>query len=130
VARCRSTSDKTVVTQLLDVFSFVSVLLRGAALACQTLILGGAIFNLWILRPLDVVADAKAADIFRSTRRLICWCALVFAVIQGFYLAADSLLLIGSHRTGLAWRCGRELLRCGPGKCGRGTDHCSGYRTP
>jgi putative copper resistance protein D len=90
-----------VVTQLLDVFSFLSVLLRGAALACQTLIVGGAIFSFWILRPLKVVPGANPADIFRSTRRLICWCAVVLAVIQSFSLAADSLLLIST--TGLTW---------------------------
>jgi copper resistance protein D len=91
-----------VVTQLLDVFSFLSVLLRGAALACQTLVIGGAIFSLWVLRPLNAVPGAQAADIFRSARRLICSCALAFAVIQGLYLTSDSLLLIGT--TGLAWR--------------------------
>ena len=89
-------------TELLDVFSFLSVLLRGAALACQTLILGGAIFGLWILRPLKSQSGAQADDIGRSGRRLMFWAALTFTAVQVVNIAADSVLLVAS--TGLPWR--------------------------
>jgi len=91
-----------VLTQLLDVFSFVSVLLRGAALAFQSLILGGAIFSFWILRPLNTLWGSRAYGIMQSSRWLILWSAVAFAFVQVCYIAADSALLTGT--TGLGWR--------------------------
>ena len=89
-------------TQLLDVFSFISVLLRGAALAFQSLILGGVVFSFWILKPLSVLLDSPADDVMGSSRRLITWSALALALVQIGYVTADSVLLTGT--TGLGWR--------------------------
>ena len=89
-------------TQLLDVFSFVSVLLRGAALAFQSLILGGVVFSFWILRPLSVLPDSPGDGILGPSRRLITWSALALALVQICYVTADSVLLTGT--TGLGWR--------------------------
>jgi copper resistance protein D len=91
-----------VLTQLLDVFSFISVLLRGAALALESLILGGVVFSFWILRPLSVHPDSPDGGIMESSRRLIAWSALGLAFVQICYVMADSVLLTGT--TGLGWR--------------------------
>ena len=37
--------------QLLDVFGFLSVLLRGLTLLFQSLVIGGLVFNLFVLGP-------------------------------------------------------------------------------
>ena len=87
-----------VLTPLLDVFSFVSVLLRGAALAFQSLVIGGVIFSLWILRPLERVA---AGDIYTSARLVVLCSAAALALVQGSYVAANAMLLAGT--TDLAW---------------------------
>src|SRR4051794_13315740 len=91
-----------VLTQLLDIFSFASVLLRGFALALQSLIVGGAIFSIWMLKPLNVAWGAQAQSIVQSSRRLILCSAVALALVQACYLAADSVLLM--ETTGLNWR--------------------------
>src|SRR3954451_287602 len=88
-------------TQLLDVFSFLSVLLRGCALALESLILGGAIFAVWILRPLRKKWGSQVDAVVQSSRRLIFWSAVALALIQLCYLGSDSSLLVGT--TGLGW---------------------------
>ncbi len=67
-------------TQLLDVFSFLSVLLRGCALALESLILGGAIFAVWILIPLRKKWGSQVDAVVQSSRRLIFWSAVALAV--------------------------------------------------
>jgi putative copper resistance protein D len=89
-----------VLTPLLDVFSFVSVLLRGAALAFQSLVLGGVIFTLWILRPLGEPAGA-AMGLARSARQLMLCSAVALAFVQSSYVATNAVLL--AETTGLAW---------------------------
>jgi putative copper resistance protein D len=70
--------------QLLDIFGFLSVLLRGAALALNSLVLGGAGF-LAIVQP-DGAARA-------AVRRLILWTALALALVQSLYVAANATIL-------------------------------------
>jgi putative copper resistance protein D len=73
-----------VAAQLLDVFGFLSVLLRGAALAFNSLVLGGVAFLLWVLP-----SEAGSA----AYRRAVSWSAGVLASIQLCYVAADSAIL-------------------------------------
>jgi len=77
------------VTPLVEVFGFVSVILRGCTLALQTLAVGGIVFVLFVLRARDAPAE-------RSIRR---W-ALALAAAQSLFLVVDSAVLIGT--TGLA----------------------------
>jgi putative copper resistance protein D len=91
-----------VLTQLLDVYSFVSVLLRGGALVFQSLIVGGCIFSVWILRPLNALCGAQTHSILESARRLLFWSAVAFAFIQSCNLMSESVLLSGT--TDLSWR--------------------------
>lgn len=70
--------------QLLDVFGFVSVLLRGGALALNCLVLGGVAF-LTFVRPTDAAMAAA--------RRLIFYSAASLAVVQICYVGADSMVL-------------------------------------
>jgi putative copper resistance protein D len=91
-----------VLTQILDVYSFLSVLLRGGALVFQSLIVGGSAFSFWVLRPLNTSCGAQGHNILESSRRLILWSAVAFAFLRTCYLASESVLLTGT--TSLGWR--------------------------
>lgn len=73
--------------QLLDIFGFLSVLLRGLTLSLQALVVGGIVFRFVI---------AKEAANERFSLRLVRWSVIGFAVVQMAYLAADSAILTGT----------------------------------
>src|SRR5262245_9032674 len=58
------------------------------------MVLGGAIFLLWVRPPRD--------EALRSCRRLLWWSAAALAAVQACYVAADSAILAGT--TGLRLR--------------------------
>jgi putative copper resistance protein D len=74
-----------VAAQLLEIFGFLSVLLRGSVLALNSLVLGGVAFLLMV-RPSE---PARAAS-----RRLVLRSALALAMIQALYVLADSTVLM------------------------------------
>src|SRR5436190_1809292 len=69
---------------LLDVFAFLSVLLRGAALTLNSLAIGGAAFLAWALRGVD------ARDVARPARRMVTAAAAGLAIVQASILARRS----------------------------------------
>jgi putative copper resistance protein D len=78
-------------TQFLDLFSFLSVLIRGLVLACEALTLGGITFLLLVSRGLSVGE--------RGTGRLLrflTWSAIGLASTGTAYLVANSAVLVGS----------------------------------
>ncbi len=77
--------------QLLDVFGFLSVLLRGGALAFDTLVVGGTIFALWTLGGLT--RGAAGAGIWESCRRLLFWSATAMVLVELSSVAASSTIL-------------------------------------
>jgi len=81
------------VTQLLDVFGFLSVVLRGLTLSFQSLVGGGLIFQL-LAGP-----DPGRTDGARVCRRLMIGAALALCLTQCGYIAADSAILMST--TGL-----------------------------
>jgi putative copper resistance protein D len=83
------------VTQLLDIFAFVSVLLRGLTLSFEVLTVGGVIFML-------AVARRGSSDPITQglSRFLLCFCALL-AVSQIASVGASSVILMNS--AGLTW---------------------------
>jgi putative copper resistance protein D len=72
------------VTQLLDIFGFLSVLLRGATLVLQSLTIGGVGFLLLI------AGDSMARDI----KRVVIRAAIALAFVQSAYLFANTAILI------------------------------------
>jgi putative copper resistance protein D len=73
-------------TQFLDIFGFLSVLLRGLALAFEALAVGGVIFQLWIARDF-------------ATRKAWNWVALaatLLVITQLDIVAADSAILLST----------------------------------
>jgi copper resistance protein D len=93
--------------QLLDVFGFLSVVLRGLTLALQSMVIGGLVFDLFIAR-----ADAGAAAV-RACRRLLVASALALALAQAAYLAADTAILMGTADLSLAAVAGANFFVAG-----------------
>lgn len=77
-------------TQFLDIFGFLSVLLRGLTLAFEALTVGGVVFLLAVARP------PASDDVRGRIARWIIWFALALAVTQIASVAANSAILIGS----------------------------------
>jgi putative copper resistance protein D len=96
-----------VATQLLDVFGFLSVLLRGGALASSALVLGGAIFVLWVC--------PRTGEALQSCRRLLWWSAGALAVVQLCYVAADSAILAATAGLPLRDIAGANFFLAGVG---------------
>jgi len=95
------------VTQLLDIFGFVSVLLRGATLAFEALTVGGVIF-------ISIVAEPLAGS--EIAKRLLSWvryAALLLAATQSCLLAANSVILTGSTDLTLEDVVGAGFWRAG-----------------
>src|SRR5882672_7778822 len=78
-------------TLLLDLFGFLSVVLRGLTLTAQSLTVGGTAFLLLLARPLAAEIGAPGAVMVKLTRRLLGRSAIALAL-----LAAVSVLIEGS----------------------------------
>ena len=80
--------------ELLDIFGFLAVLLRGLNLALQTLIVGGLIFIFVVITPKLVSFDSGTQRIRNSCRKLISCSALALAFTQLVYLFVHSAILM------------------------------------
>ena len=74
---------------LLDIFGYLSVVLRGAVLSAQAMLLGGVIF-LIAMRPL------LAAPTLARCARLVGWSALAFAGTELAFVLLQGLVLVGT----------------------------------
>ena len=95
--------------RLLQIFGFLSVLLRGVSLTLQSLIVGGVVFLLLVLRS----SGRDRADIENSclgwTRRF----ALALIATQTSYLAANVFILMQSAGIGLSDIIGANFVLAG-----------------
>ena len=95
--------------RLLQIFGFLSVLLRGVSLTLQSLIVGGVVFLLLVLRS----SGRESADIEDSclgwTRRF----ALALIATQTSYLAANVFILMQSAGIGLSDIIGANFVLAG-----------------
>jgi copper resistance protein D len=76
---------------LLDLFGFLSVVLRGLALTTQSLTVGGVAFLLVFAGPLENELGAPGITIIRHCRKLLGWSAIALAIV-----AVISILIEGS----------------------------------
>jgi putative copper resistance protein D len=79
---------------LIDLFAFLSVILRAGVLICQSLILGGTLFVLWTARPPHQNVSPTWDDIQRSSRKLIRIAAIALIAVQVLLLYVDSSVLM------------------------------------
>jgi putative copper resistance protein D len=82
------------VAQLLDVFGFFSVLLRGLTLLFQSLVMGGLVFSLFVLSPASHLIPHGLESAQKSCRWLLGSSALALAATQFIYVLIDSAILM------------------------------------
>lgn len=93
--------------QLLDIFGFLSVVLRGSTLALQSMVAGGVVFALFVGR-----AEAGGAA-SRACRRLLLASAIGLALVEVAAVAADTAILMGTAGLRLAEVAGANFFVAG-----------------
>lgn len=81
---------------LLDVFSFLSVLLRCLALVGAALVVGGVLFRHVIVLPVVDRATGPARDVLARLARLLRGSALLLALTAAATAGLDSMVMMGS----------------------------------
>jgi len=97
------------VARLLQIFGFLSVLLRGATLTFQSLTAGGIVFLCLVVRNPDNASEEINASCLRWIRRF----ALALAAMQLSYLLANALILMQSAGISLADVSGANFVLAG-----------------
>lgn len=95
--------------RLLQIFGFLSVLLRGATLTFQSLTVGGVIFLFAVLRKSSDDSTEIKASCLSWLRRF----ALVLVGVQISYLVANSLILMESAQISFAVVIGANFVLAG-----------------
>src|SRR5215471_6765967 len=67
-------------SQLLDAFGYLSVLFRGLSLALQSLVIGGVVFQLIVIRRLSFGSELELSR--SSCRRAVAWSAVALSLAQ------------------------------------------------
>jgi len=86
--------------KLVDLFSFFSVVLRAGTLVCQSIVLGGVLFGIWVARATSEVSEESIARIQASTWQLLRISAVGLAVVQLLYLYVNSAVLMATAEIG------------------------------
>jgi copper resistance protein D len=79
--------------ELVDLFAYLSVLLRGAVLVLQTLAVGGLAFERIVLRPL---AGEEGLAMSAAPLRIVRWAAAGLATAWLLWIGLDSAVLVGT----------------------------------
>lgn len=95
--------------QLLGIFGFLAVLIRGAILCSQTVAGGGVIFLSFISRRPNLLNDEFQASAWKMIR----WSALILTVAQVLFVVANSLILTASADIPLAEVLGANYVYAG-----------------
>jgi copper resistance protein D len=95
--------------QLLQIFGFLSVLLRGATLTSQSLTIGGIVFLVFVAGPTRMPADQLRQAALRWIRRS----AVALALAQTAVLLSSSLLLMQSAGMSLGEVSGANFVVAG-----------------
>ncbi|MGA9564365.1 MAG: CopD family protein [Candidatus Korobacteraceae bacterium] len=86
--------------KLVDLFAFLSVVLRAGTLVFQSLLLGGVLFVLWVARSSPLAAPESIARIQKSSWNLLRLSAVGLAVVQLLYLYVNSAVLMATAEIG------------------------------
>ena len=86
--------------ELVDLFAFLSVVLRAGTLVFQSLLLGGMLFVLWVARNSPEVPSDSIAKIQKSSWRLLQFSAIGLALVQLLYLYVNSAVLMATAEIG------------------------------
>ena len=86
--------------KLVDLFSFLSVVLRAGTLVFQSVLLGGVLFVLWTARASPEASEESIAKVHASSWQLLRLSAVGLAIVQLLYLYVDSAVLMASADIG------------------------------
>jgi putative copper resistance protein D len=86
--------------KLVDLFAFLSVVLRAGTLVFQSVLLGGVLFVLWTARSSPAASDESIAGVQASSWKLLRLSAVGLAIVQLLYLYVDSAVLMASADIG------------------------------
>ncbi len=84
------------VALLIDIFGFLSVVLRGLELAAQSFTIGGIAFLCLLARPLAPDLGGIGEEIIRRSARLLVWGAVGLAAAEFFTLVLQTSVLVGT----------------------------------
>src|SRR6185437_6216440 len=87
---------------LLDIFGFLSVVLRGLVLTAQSLTIGGIVFLALLAYPLRRELGASGDTAFRRCCRLLLWSASAFAAVELAFVLLECVVLAGTVDISLA----------------------------
>lgn len=85
---------------LVDLFGFLSVVLRAGTLICQSLLLGGTLFLLWTARPSRELSGEAIERVQSSSRVLLRWAAFGLVLAQLLVLYVNSSVLMVTAEIG------------------------------
>jgi putative copper resistance protein D len=98
---------------LLDIFGFLSVVLRGVVLSAQSLVIGGIVFLGLIVGPVAEKLGAVGAAATARGRRLLFWSALTLACAELVFVVLECVVLAGSMDIPLGFAFGAGFARFG-----------------
>lgn len=99
--------------KLVDLFAFLSVVLRAGTLVFQSLLLGGVLFVLWVARTSPLAAPDSIARIQKSSWNLLRISAVGLAVVQLLYLYVNSAVLMATAEIGFEGVVGANFFISG-----------------
>jgi copper resistance protein D len=85
---------------LLDIFGYLTVVLRGLTLAAQSATVGGVVFLALVARPFRASLGPAGDDIERRCRIALCIAALAFALAEALTILLQAAVLMGSLQIG------------------------------
>ena len=95
--------------RLLNIFGYLSVLLRAGTLIFQTLTVGGIIFLVFVTR----APELRTAAVLAKCTKWIAGCAIALAITQVFYVSSNTLILMQSADMSLAEAAGATFVYAG-----------------
>jgi putative copper resistance protein D len=99
--------------KLVDLFSFLSVVLRAGTLVFQSVLLGGVLFVLWTARSSPSASEESMARVRASSWKLLRVSAVGLAIVQLLYLYVDSAVLMASADIGFGGVVGANFFISG-----------------
>ena len=100
--------------KLVDIFGYLSVLLRAGTLVFQSLLLGGWLFLFCIARPSREIADSNGFERVRSASlRMFRAAAIALVIVQVLYLYVNSSVLMATAEIRISGVAGANFFIAG-----------------
>jgi putative copper resistance protein D len=102
------------ILKLVDIFGYLAVVLRAGTLICQSLLLGGLLFLLWIARSGPEAPENSGLERVRAASlRMFRAAAIALVVVQVLYLYVNSAVLMATADIGISEIAGANFFIAG-----------------